>query len=78
MSTSNDGGIPIINLPFLYINGLIVSNDATTEQTVIDLSAGQCRDSTNTYDMVLNAPITVSSAFNASTSLSDNLSDGRL
>lgn len=44
---------PIVNQPSLYINGLLVSNDATTPNTVLDIAAGQCRDSNNIIDMVL-------------------------
>src|SRR5580692_3582295 len=44
---------PIINQPFLYVNGLLVSNDATTPNTVLDIAAGQCRDSNNVIDMIL-------------------------
>jgi hypothetical protein len=44
---------PIVNQPSLYINGLIVSNDATTPNTILDIAAGQCRDSNNIIDMVL-------------------------
>lgn len=51
MTTLYDQAVPIVNLPFLYINGAQISNDATTEQTVIDIAAGIMRDSTNTYDM---------------------------
>jgi hypothetical protein len=44
---------PIVNLPSLYINGFIISNDATTPNTVLDIAAGQCRDSNNIIDMIL-------------------------
>jgi hypothetical protein len=43
----------IVNQPFLYINGLLISNDATTPNTKVDVAAGICRDSTNVYDMNL-------------------------
>lgn len=51
--------VPIVNLPFLYVNGLEITNDATTPDEIINIAAGQCRDSTNTYDMVLNDAIDV-------------------
>ena len=52
MTTLYDNyAVPIVNLPFLYINGAQISNDATNEQTVIDVAAGQMRDQTNTYDI---------------------------
>jgi|SRR5579859_473140 hypothetical protein len=44
---------PIVNQPSFYINGLQISNDATTPNSVIDIAAGQCRDSNNIIDMVL-------------------------
>jgi|SRR5579862_622661 len=44
---------PIYQLPFLYMNGLIVSNDATTPNTVLDIAAGQCRDSNDIMDIAL-------------------------
>jgi hypothetical protein len=44
---------PIVNQPSLYINGLLISNDVTTPNTVLDIAAGQCRDSNNIMDMVL-------------------------
>src|ERR1700722_20041691 len=45
----------IVNLPFLYINGMVGSNDATTPNTVLDISLGQCRDSTNVMDIICAA-----------------------
>lgn len=47
--------VPIINLPFLYINSGIPANNATTPNTKLDVSAVQCRDSSNVYDMVIAA-----------------------
>ena len=44
---------PVSNQPYLAINGFQVSNDATTPNTLLDLSAGLCRDSTNTFDINL-------------------------
>lgn len=44
---------PIVNLPLLYINGLVLSNNATTPHTKLDIAAGQCRDSNNIVDMIL-------------------------
>jgi hypothetical protein len=53
MTQIYDQAVPIVNLPFLYINGAQISNDATTPNTVLDIAAGQMRDSSNTYDMNL-------------------------
>ncbi len=52
MTTLYDNyAVPIVNLPFLYINGAQISNDATTPHTILDIAAGQMRDQTNTYDL---------------------------
>lgn len=51
--TSFDNAVPIVNQPFLYINEMKVSNNATTPNTKLDVTAGICRDSTNTYDINL-------------------------
>lgn len=51
--TSFDNAVPIVNQPFLYINQMKVSNNATTPNTKLDVSAGICRDSTNTFDINL-------------------------
>lgn len=56
--------VPIVNLPFLYINDLKITNDATTPNTKLNVSTGQCRDSTNVYDMVNDASITINAAVN--------------
>jgi hypothetical protein len=73
MTTNYDNqAVPIVNLPFYYINGFIASTDATSPQTVLDLSAGICRDSTNTYDMNLgnyNGQVNPSATANVSTSI---------
>lgn len=51
--------IPIINEPFLYIVGLGLSNDATTPNNIIDIAVGQCRDSTDAFDINLGSAIKV-------------------
>lgn len=35
--------------PFLYINGMTISNNATTPNTKVDVSAGMARDSTDVF-----------------------------
>jgi hypothetical protein len=42
-------------VPFGYIAGLILSNDLGSPDTVLDISAGQATDSTNTITIVLGA-----------------------
>lgn len=44
---------PIVNQPALYINGLLLSNDATTPNTKLDVAPGVCRDSNNLIDINL-------------------------
>jgi hypothetical protein len=70
MTQLYDQAVPIVNLPFLYINGLVCSNDATTPNTILDVSAGVCRDSSNTYDMNLgnyNGQTNITAAENVAT-----------
>jgi hypothetical protein len=50
MTTLYDNAVPIVNLPFFYINGAITSTVAA-HTSQLSLSAGIMRDSTNTYDM---------------------------
>lgn len=57
MSTNNE---QVVFQPNLYVDGLLPSYDSSS--TVI-LSPGQCRDSTNIYDMGISEEITVSTAY---------------
>lgn len=43
--------IPVENQPFLYINGMIVTNNADAPDTQLDVSAGICRDSNDNTDI---------------------------
>jgi hypothetical protein len=43
----------IVNAPYLALNGLAVSNNATTPNTKLTVAAGICRDSLNIYDLNL-------------------------
>lgn len=45
----------ILNLPAYAVYGLQVSNNATTPNTQVDISAGACRDSLNNVDLVLGS-----------------------
>lgn len=56
--------IPVENQPFLYINGLVVSNDATTPNTKIDLAAGSARDSNDVMDIILLSGVVINAAAN--------------
>ena len=51
--TNFDNSVPIVNQPFLYINEMKISNDATTPNTVLNITAGICRDRTNSFDLNL-------------------------
>lgn len=44
---------PVVNQPSLYIEGLKITNNATTPNTKLDIAAGACRDSNNSVDMNL-------------------------
>lgn len=44
---------------FLYINGLEISNDASTPDEIINIAAGQCRDSSDVYFLESDASISV-------------------
>lgn len=56
--------IPVDNLPFLYINGMVVSNNATTPNTKVDVSSGQCRDSNDVMDISLVSSVTINAGAN--------------
>ena len=56
--------LPFANNPFLYINGLEISNNATTPNTKLDIAAGQCRDSTDVYQISTSSALTINAATN--------------
>jgi hypothetical protein len=49
-------------VPFFYINGLQISNDATTPNSLLDIAIGTCLDSSETYQMDLLTPCVINSA----------------
>jgi hypothetical protein len=49
-------------LPQSYLAGFALSNDGTSPNSVIDVSAGQARDSTNTFNLVTTATFYKSTA----------------
>lgn len=51
--------IPITNSPFMYINDMPVT---VASNTTLSVAAGQCRDSTNTYDLALATAGTINAA----------------
>ena len=87
MTTLYDQAVPIVNQPFYYINGAVLSNDATTPNTVLNLSAGIMRDSSNTYDLNIgnfngqvnpNATVNVSTSINCAVNGFNGLDTGSL
>lgn len=58
--------IPLLNLSDKYIDGLLISR---TSNTVVGIAAGQCRDSTNVHDIVVNVALAASTAFNGANGL---------
>lgn len=85
MPTMYDNAVPIVNLPFFYINGAVVASNATT--TRVDVAAGIMRDSTNTYDMNIgnfngqvnpNATVNVTTTINAAVNGLNGLDTGAL
>jgi hypothetical protein len=49
---SQDQSYPVINLPNLYKNGLVLSKVSNTS---LHISVGQCRDSNNVIDLVIGS-----------------------
>lgn len=47
-----------------YINGLGISNDVTTPNTLLDIAPGSCLDSTGTFQLTSNATIVINGAVN--------------
>jgi hypothetical protein len=50
-------------MPF-YMNGLGISNDATTPNTKLDVAAGTCLDSTGTFQLTLSSAVVINAASN--------------
>jgi len=48
--------------PFAFINGLGISNNATTPNTKLDIAAGSTLDSTGTFQLTSTATITINAA----------------
>lgn len=51
--------VPIVNLGLKYVNGLEITR---TGNAALAMAAGQCRDSTNVYDIVVPSALAVSGA----------------
>lgn len=50
-------------VPFYYTNGFLLSNDATTPNSILDIGTGTMLDSTQTFQIDLLTATTVSNAF---------------
>ena len=48
--------------PVPYTNGLMISNDATTPNTLLDIGSGVTLDSTDTFQMINNGTIVINAA----------------
>jgi hypothetical protein len=60
----------IVNAPNTYISGFQVSNNAISPNTKVDVSYGQCRDSTNTIDIFMfNDSLTLDATKNGANGL---------
>lgn len=55
---------PIVDQPSFYINGLVISNNATTPNTVLDVALGRARNSTNVFDIELDTGVSINAAVN--------------
>lgn len=64
MSIYQNESVVVVS-PYIYKDGLTVSNDLFSPNTVLDISAGQCRDSNNVMDMGVGALYPPVSQFNA-------------
>ena len=50
--------------PVYYVNGLQISNDATTPNTKLDIGTGSILDSTQTFQLFTDTPIVINAALN--------------
>lgn len=48
--------------PWKYMNGLQISNNATTPNTKLDIATGSCLDSTGVYQIINSASIVINAA----------------
>lgn len=61
--------VPIVNAGLKYVNGLQISNNATTPDEIVDIAAGACRDSSNVWDIVVDSALNVNIAVNGANGL---------
>lgn len=60
--TGNQTFLQYGEYPYSYINGLAISNNATTPNTLLDVAAGVTIDSTNTFQMISQDSMTINAA----------------
>lgn len=59
-----EGSISYGAYPFPYTSGLMITNDATTPNTVLNIGSGVTIDSTDTFQMINNGTININAATN--------------
>lgn len=60
----NEQSISYGAYPYTYANGLQISNDAITPNTLLDIGSGVTIDSTDTFQMINNGTIVINAATN--------------
>lgn len=59
LPSQTPSAVPFLNVKYLQIYSLPITNDATTPNTKVDVGTGVCRDSTDVYDMINAAAIVI-------------------
>ena len=62
--SGNENSIAYGAYPYSYMNGLQITNDATTPNSLLDIGSGVTIDSTNTFQMINNGTIVINAASN--------------
>lgn len=64
LPSQTPSAVPFLNTKYMNIYSLPVTNNATTPNTLIDVGTGVCRDSTDVFDIINSASITINAAVN--------------
>jgi hypothetical protein len=64
LPSQTPSAVPFLLTKYMNIYSLPVTNNATTPNTKIDVGTGVCRDSSDTYDMINAASVTINAANN--------------
>lgn len=59
LPSQTPSAVPFLNIKYMSIYSLPVTNNATTPNTKVDVGSGICRDSTDIYDMILSSAVTI-------------------